>query len=82
MADVIALLPKNKRERLRVALDTYQGVDLIDIRLVAQLGQADAWSPTKRGVSVQIVQLMPLIAALQAAEAKARAAGQDTGCAP
>ena len=69
-------LVKNRREHLRVALDSYQGHDLIDIRVTAQLNDAtDAWMPTKKGVSVNIALLPGLIAALQSAEARARELG-------
>ncbi len=69
-------LVKNRREHLRVALDSYQGHDLIDIRVTAQLNDSTgAWMPTKKGVSANVALLPDLIAALQSAEAQARALG-------
>ncbi|MGI8839896.1 MAG: PC4/YdbC family ssDNA-binding protein [Caulobacteraceae bacterium] len=73
---VIATLPKNSRERVRVALDEYQGHRLIDVRVVAQLTESsNAWFPTKRGVSLAIAHLPVLARALAAAEAQARELG-------
>jgi hypothetical protein len=67
---------KNSREHVRVALDTYAGHDLIDIRVTAQLNNATGvWVPTKKGVSVNITLLPDLIAALQTAEVRARELG-------
>jgi hypothetical protein len=73
---VVAELVKNKRERVRVALDQWQGHDLVDIRVTAPLGDAsDIFAPTKKGVSLAVARLPELIAALTAAEAEARARG-------
>lgn len=69
-------LVKNRREHLRIALDTYQGHDLIDIRVTAQLNEGrGAWMPTKKGVSCNVSILPELIAALQSAEIRARELG-------
>ena len=79
---VIANLEKNRQERLRIALDQYQGVDLIDIRVTTRMTEAtDVWSPTKKGLSLRVVMLPDLIAALQRAEADARALGLIGGAA-
>lgn len=65
MAEVIALLDKNRREKLRIALDQYQGVDLIDIRVAVQLTESSGiWTPTKKGVSFQPHMLPDVIRAL------------------
>jgi hypothetical protein len=73
---VIAIIAKNKRERVRVALDAYRGVDLVDIRVLAQLDDPSGLLvATKKGVSLKIEQLPELISALRAAEAVARARG-------
>jgi hypothetical protein len=73
---VIAHLAKNKRETLRVALDRFAGVDLLDIRVMVDLTASSGVAvPTKKGVSVRIEMLGELIEALQAAHAKARSIG-------
>ena len=77
---VIASLEKNRRERLRVALDRYQGVDLIDLRITVDLSASSGvQSPTKKGVALRIEQLPALRAALAEAEATARAMGLLSG---
>jgi len=73
---VIATLPKNARESVRVALDNYQGVDLIDIRVLAPFaGPAKEMAPTKKGLSMRVAQLPALQQALADAEVKARDLG-------
>jgi hypothetical protein len=66
----LAVVPKNASEEIRVALDEWQGRQLLDIRVTTQLTEAtDIWSPTKKGLTVQVGQLPALIEALQAAQA-------------
>lgn len=72
---VVAVLVKNRAERLRVALDQWQSHDLLDIRVTTQIGESGAWSPTKKGVSVNVSLIPALREALAAAEAKARELG-------
>jgi len=73
---VIAELEKNRTERVRVALDRWRDVDLIDIRATVLLTETSGqWTPTKKGLSLRIGQLPALIEALQLAEAKARSLG-------
>lgn len=73
---VVAQLRKDQRERLRVALDEYQGHQLIDLRITTQLTEGtDLWTPTKKGVCVNVSLLPELVRALQAAEVKARDLG-------
>jgi hypothetical protein len=69
---VIAELRKNARERVRIALDEWQGHHLIDIRVTTQFAEAvDVWAPTKKGLSVNVSMLPALREALAAAEARA-----------
>ena len=76
----IAILAKNTRERVRVALDEYQGHRLIDVRIVARLTEAaDVWTPTKKGVALNVAHLPELARAFAEAEAKARALGLMDG---
>jgi hypothetical protein len=69
---IVARLTKNRREQLRIALDRYQGIDLIDLRVTVNLTETSSvQTPTKKGLSLQIGQLPGLIEALQAAQARA-----------
>ena len=73
---VIANLRKNAREKLRICLDNWQGHDLIDVRVTTQINaETDIWSPTKKGVSINVALLSELVRALQGAETKARELG-------
>jgi hypothetical protein len=74
--EIIASLEKNSRERVRVALDEYQGVKLIDIRITTELSQGTGiQAPTKKGVALNVAKLPELIDALQQAERRARELG-------
>jgi hypothetical protein len=73
----IASFPKNRLETLHVRLDRYQGVAFVDIRLFTVAdGKPKA---TKKGLAVRPMLIPDLIAALQAAEAKARELGMLDG---
>jgi hypothetical protein len=73
---VMSVIPKNAHESVRVALDHYRGVDLVDIRVLANVNDPSGGQvPTKKGVSLKIERLPELLAALQAAEAEARERG-------
>lgn len=62
---IIAEFEKNQREKLRVSLTTYNGVDLIDIRAFYE--SAGVMRPGK-GIAVRRELIIPLRKALQAAE--------------
>ena len=81
MEEVVATIAKNKREEVRVALTEYEGHDLCDVRIFAEPYAGDEWVATKKGVCLGVAKLPGLIAALQRAEAEARANGliQDQG---
>ena len=73
---VIATWPKNSRETLRVALDRYKDMDLVDVRVCVALdATTGALTPTAKGISLSVSKLPALVAALSAAEARARALG-------
>lgn len=59
---VVATLEKNSRESVVVALSTFNGHDLIDIRIFVD--GDDGPLPTRKGVSLRIGQLPELIRAL------------------
>lgn len=73
---VIAVLPKNRRESLRIALDQYQGSNLVDLRVVVELSETSGLAtPTRKGVALRVEMLPDLIEALGKAEAMARELG-------
>jgi hypothetical protein len=71
----IGELAKNKRERLRVQLKRYKGIDLVDVRVVAPYGENGMYLGTSKGVSIRPALLRELIEILEAAETRARALG-------
>ena len=73
---VVALLAKNSRETVRVALDSYRGSALVDVRVCVELtATSGLLTPTGKGVSLAVAKLPELLAALTAAEAKVRELG-------
>ena len=79
---IIADLVKNRREHIRIALDNWQGHDLIDIRVTAQFTEGvDVWAPTKKGLSMNVAMIPALREALANAEAKAHELGLLGGAA-
>lgn len=71
-AIVVAEVQKSSRERVRIALDRFKGHDLIDVRVTVEMTQATGiYMPTGKGVSLKVEKLPELIAALQAAQARA-----------
>lgn len=69
----IAVLPKNGRENVHVALTIWEGRSLFDARAYYQSG--DEWKPGRGGLSLQIAQLPAFAEAVQAALAEAKASG-------
>jgi len=69
---VIATVPKNGAEEVRVSLSTFKGHALVDVRVFADMGDEAERRATKKGVALVVAKLPALIAALQEA---ARAAG-------
>jgi hypothetical protein len=71
---IIATIPKNTREELRVSLSEFKGHKLCQLR--AWITDGDI--PTKNGFGIQVTLIPSLIAALQDAEAE----GQRRGWVP
>ena len=66
---VVASLVKNSRERLRISLERYQGMDLIDLRVTVELtASSGIQTPTKKGVSLRVELLPDFIEALNQAQ--------------
>ncbi len=72
----LAVIPKNQKEEVHVALSSFKGRNLIDVRTYAVWGDDPAPRPTRNGVSLSVDRLPELIAALQSA---ATAAGVSRG---
>ena len=81
MDKLIATIPKNKREEIRVALSEYehdgQVFDMVSAR-VFFLNDAGELQAGRNGLNIVVRRLPELIAALQAAEIAARDAGLIT----
>ncbi len=76
MDELIATIPKNATEEVRVNLSEYRGSHLVSIRVYANYkSPLDERTPTKKGVALNVKKLPELIVALQEAEREAIAAG-------
>lgn len=73
---VVAEFDKNTREKLRVSLTQYNGVDLLDIRAFYSSG--GEMKPGK-GLAIRRDLITPLRKALQAAEKAAKTSRTDGG---
>jgi hypothetical protein len=75
-ATPIAVLRKNAMEEIRVELAEFNGYDLIHLRVWTEPRNGGSERiPTKAGIACRVTLLPDLIAALQQAEAAARAEG-------
>ena len=70
----LAVIPKNSKEEVHVALSSFKGRSLIDVRTYAVWGDDPAPRQTRNGVSLNVDKLPDLIAALQAAAAEIKRA--------
>jgi hypothetical protein len=71
---VVAVVPKNKLEEVRIALSQYKGADLLDVRVYAAdegVGAYGKKHPTRKGIAIKVSRLPELIAGLRAAQAEA-----------
>lgn len=64
-ANVIATLPRNDREQVRIALSEFKGRTRLDIRVWYLAG--DEYHPGKQGVSIAPEHLVGVLKALKAA---------------
>lgn len=72
MTDAIAIVEKNSREDVRIAIDEFRGTQIVDVRVFASFnGDAEERSPTKKGVSLKVERLPALIEALAQAKEEA-----------
>lgn len=71
---VIAIIPKNAREEIRVFLTSFQGHDLCGLRVFYDPQDGGEWRPGKSGINVRLQQLPDIIEALQQAHSAATGA--------
>lgn len=71
---VVAEWARNNRELIRVALDKYQGRDVLDAR-VWWRDEQGKWRPSRSGLTLSVKHLPSLAGGLQAALLRARALG-------
>lgn len=69
---IIKVIPKNARESVRIAIDQYQGIDLVDVRVQTN---DDEPQLTKKGIAIRPDKLRALIDALTDAEAECQRRG-------
>ena len=70
-ATVIRVIQKNARESVRVALDQFHNIDLLDIRILAHGDDGAEPQLTKKGIAIRVGKIAELIEALQEAQAEA-----------
>jgi Transcriptional Coactivator p15 (PC4) len=69
---LVAIIPKNARERIEVRLREYEGHPFVDLRVFYEDGTE--FKPTRKGIGFRPGLLLAVIEALRSAEAAARAA--------
>ncbi len=78
MEKLIAAIPKNQREDIRVALTEFQKdgqcFDMVSARVYYDAGDGEM-KPGRNGLNIPVRLLPELVAVLRQAEAEARAAG-------
>jgi len=75
MKQLIASIPKNRRETARISLDEFAGHQLVDLRLWFSPNAGSEPKPSPKGLSLDVKHLPALRAAIEEAERVARAAG-------
>lgn len=68
---LIATIPRNQLDELRVEIGEYRGHDFISIRTWTERHDSEEMVPTKKGITVKPERLPELITALQKAEKEA-----------
>ena len=74
VAEFIAIIPKNKREDIRISLSKFEELDLLNIRVFVDYSDGER-GPSKKGISIRVAQLPALLEALRKAELEARRRG-------
>jgi hypothetical protein len=74
-SEIIATIPKNANEQIRVTLSEYKGRVLLGMRVWWHSLESEEWHPSKKGFSCSPERLPELAAALKEAERRARKKG-------
>ena len=61
------IIRKNSRESYRVAWETFEGREFLDLRIYYEAGSGEL-KPTRKGVAINRAALPEIIAALKAAQ--------------
>ena len=51
---LVAQIPKNEKEEVRVGVNTYKNIPLIYIRIFAKSKGGDEWTATRKGISIKV----------------------------
>lgn len=73
--NIIAQIPKNKRETLQIDLSEYRGHQLLGLRLWIPNDEGDGLKPTSKGITIAVALLPAIRDALAKAEEEARRVG-------
>jgi len=71
---IVATIPKNSREYVRVGLGSFKGYELFSIRVWIQKDDG-THIPTQKGITCSVALLPPVIEALQSTLEEARKTG-------
>lgn len=72
---LVATIPKNVTEEIRIVLSEFRGHHLCNVRVFAAYNAQTERRPTKKGITVKVEALSALIEGLHAALAEAKASG-------
>ena len=75
MNKLIATIPKNALDEIRVEISEYRGHDFVSIRTWTEKSDSKERVPTKKGITLKPEQLPELIAALVETQDEAQAEG-------
>lgn len=70
---LVATIPKDQREELRIELARYKGNMFAAMRIWARPGLGEKHRPTEKGLTVPMRMLFKLVDALRATQAEAEA---------
>jgi hypothetical protein len=68
MEKLIATIPRNSRDEIRIELGEYKGHEFVSVRIWTKSHDSEDVVPTKKGITVKPDQLAELITALKDAE--------------
>ena len=69
---IVAIIPKNSMDDIRVRWSEYKGYRYLDIRIFTEIDGKDGKTPTKKGVTLRPDLIPELMKALESAQAAQR----------